>query len=431
MKSKLAGIHITSQPTAAGVNGSPEVILNPLIENALSKIHTSRRETVRKFCGFRIAQKIKKATVMNYCKAITALETIEKDYKSITRDDFVAWVSVLDTHYSPATAQLYQVLVKTFMRWVYYGDSEDAEYPEPVRWIKAHKLEQNYTKPVLSKEQAYKLIRAADHPRDRALLFCLCESGCRAGELLGLRIKDVTIAQNVCMIRVNGKTGFRETPLVECVSDMQQWLNIHPFRDNPEYALWKTDRNPKKGMGYNTLYWLVRKVARLAGLPEEISPHSLRHASVTDKANVLNESQLRAYFGWKSDSKMPARYTHPEKKTIVEILQKKGGVLPIEKAVQHNPTAPKACPRCNSMNSALSLFCTQCGMALDIKTAMEVQDRSVKADNFTADILAELMKQAPDLLAKIIAEKGGVDRVKDIAGGEVAFESCEAIKLIL
>jgi hypothetical protein len=61
----------------------------------------------------------------------------------------------------------------------------------------------------------------------------------------------------------------------------------------------------------------------------------------------------------------------------------------------------------------------QCGMALDLKTALEIQERSTKADEFTADILAELMKQVPDLLAKVIAEKGGADRVKSIATGQL------------
>jgi hypothetical protein len=45
-------------------------------------------------------------------------------------------------------------------------------------------------------------------------------------------------------------------------------------------------------------------------------------------------------------------------------------------------------------------------MALDLKTAIDVQERSMQADNFTVEILAELMKQVPDVLANIIAEKG-------------------------
>ncbi|MCX9011950.1 MAG: hypothetical protein OIN66_12605 [Candidatus Methanoperedens sp.] len=56
-------------------------------------------------------------------------------------------------------------------------------------------------------------------------------------------------------------------------------------------------------------------------------------------------------------------------------------------------------------------------MALDLKTAVEVQERTMQADNFTVEILAELMKQVPDVVAKAIAEKGGVDRINQVVNG--------------
>lgn len=430
MKSRLAGVRITPQETALGAKEVPAVILDPEIERSITNIHTDRREIVRQFCGIRIAQKLKRASVMNYCKAVNALETIGKDYRTITKEDMVAWVSIIDKHYTPATAQLYQALVKNFMRWVYYGDSEDAQYPEPVRWIKTKKLREPYKKPVLSKDDIYRLIRAANNQRDRALLFCTYEGGFRAGEVLGLKIKDVTITQTGAEIRVNGKTGPREVPLIECVADMLLWLSMHPHASEPEYSMWPTDRNDKKGMAYDTFFWLVGHTALKAGLPKGISPHSLRHASVTHKSTVLNESQLRVYYGWENDSKMPSRYVHPDKRKIKNTLLQSCGMLPEENETTPDLTAPKACPRCKHSNSALSRFCMACGMALDIKTAVEIQERNENAENFTAEILQELMKQMPDLVAKVIAEKGGIDKVKDIVGKDLTFDNNSVIKFI-
>ncbi len=65
-------------------------------------------------------------------------------------------------------------------------------------------------------------------------------------------------------------------------------------------------------------------------------------------------------------------------------------------------------------------------MALDLKTAIDVQECSMQVDNFTAAILAELIKQVPDVLANIIAEKGGIDRINSIAKGELTFADSEA-----
>lgn len=431
MKSKLVGIKITPQETSSGPKELPAIILDPEIERTITNVHTDRREIVRQFCGLRIAQKLKKTSVLNYCKAVTALETVGKDYHSITKEDMVAWVSIIDKHYTPATAQLYQALVKNFMRWVYYGDSDDAQYPEPVRWIKTKKLKEPYKKPILSKEEIMRLVRATNNQRDRALLFCTYESGCRAGEVLGLKVKDVTITQTGAEIRVDGKTGPREVPLIESVPDIVLWLSMHPHADEPECCMWPTDKNGRKGMAYATLFWMIGHTAMKAGLPKGISPHCLRHASVTHLSSVLNESQLRVYYGWENDSKMPSRYVHPNKVQIKNTLLKSCGMLPDEKKIMLDPTLPKACPRCTHSNSALSRFCMSCGMVLDIKTAVELQERTVNADNFTADILQELMRQMPEMVAKVIAEKGGFDRVKDIVGEDITFGKDQAIKFIL
>jgi len=69
-----------------------------------------------------------------------------------------------------------------------------------------------------------------------------------------------------------------------------------------------------------------------------------------------------------------------------------------------------------------------CGMALGLKAAVEIQERNVKADIFTVEILQELMKQMPDMVAKVIAEKDGIDRVKDIVGEDLTFDKDSAIK---
>ncbi|MCJ7649862.1 MAG: hypothetical protein MUP85_14720 [Candidatus Lokiarchaeota archaeon] len=48
-------------------------------------------------------------------------------------------------------------------------------------------------------------------------------------------------------------------------------------------------------------------------------------------------------------------------------------------------------------------------------TGIAVQERTVQADNFTTEVLTELMKQVPDVLSRIIAEKGGIERINKIS----------------
>ncbi len=330
----------------------------------------------------------------------------------------IAWATLLDQHYKPATAQLYRFLVKNFMRWVYSGDDEEADYPESVKWMKTRKLKQDYEKHVLTKEEAYRLIRTTDSQRDRALLFCLYESGCRASEILGLRIKDVTITQAGAEIRVNGKTGPRKIPLIECVSDLQLWLSMHPYADKPEYSMWPTCSKNPVGMRYPTLIWQVRKAAKIAGLPEGISPHSLRHASATHKSEVLNESQLRLYYGWEKDSKMPSRYVHPDEKTLRSSLRKHCGLPTEEKEPEAIPTAPKQCPRCGKENSAFGHFCMQCGMALDVKTAIALENQIEKADSVQEKLNEFLIRNAPELLKQFLNQPEVKQMMHEITDNE-------------
>lgn len=430
MRGRLAKVKLPEQQI--GDSTAPlNIILDPQIEQALGNMHQSRRETVREFCSIRLAQKLKKASVMNYCKAVATLETIGKDYRNITKQEMVAWASLLDKHYKPATAQLYRFLIKNFMRWVYSGDDEEADYPESVKWIKTQKLKQPYEKHVLSKDEAYRLIRTADNQRDRALLFCLYESGCRASEILGLRIKDVTITQTGAEIRVNGKTGPRKIPLIECISDLQIWLSMHPYADKPEYSMWPTAGGSPKGMRYSTLFWQVCKAANEAGLPKGISPHSLRHASATHKSEILNESQLRLYYGWERDSKMPSKYVHQDEKSLRTALRKYSGMPAEEEILETAPTQPKTCSRCHKENSAFACFCMQCGLALDVKTAMNIEDKLRKADGIQEKLNEFFMQRAPGLLKEFLDRPEIKHTMDEVVTGDLTSNNDEVIKFIL
>lgn len=416
MKGRLAGVQIQQHQDVTEAVSKPVILLDPYIEKALTNIHASRQEQVREYCCLRMSGGLKRASMRSYLKALAALESIGKDYKSITKEDMIAWSALLDKTYKPASAQLYRLLVKTFMHWVYHDGDEDAPFPECVKWIKARKLDGAYKKHVLSQEEAYKLIKTAYTQRDRALLFVLYESACRAGEILSLKIKDVRITQEGAEITIRGKTGQRTIPLIESVPDLQLWMSLHPFKENRDCPVWVTSNTDPRGMSMFTLYWHVKEAAKRAGLPTEISPHSLRHASATHLADVLNEAELRKYCGWTPDSKMTSKYVHPDEENIVRKRRAQSGLPEPKTEPKAEPTTPKRCPRCEKENSALTNFCIQCGAALDLKTALDLHERRDKADAFTANILAELMKRVPDLLSNIIAEQGGINKINNILG---------------
>ncbi len=419
MKSKLAGLQITRQQVINGTTSVTPVVFEPMLERELSQVHQSRQADVRRYLSRLFAQGKKLNTVYGSMHAILTLESVGKDYKAITSDELAAWAQVIDAEYSEGTAQIYRVRARSFLTWIYNGDDEDANPPQVVKVIKPKQIRQDYTKHVLTREEVVRIIQAARSQRDRALIFCLYESGCRASEMLGVRMQDAVFHERGGYIVVKGKTGSRRIPLIESIPELQIWLSMHPFKDDKTCPVWTATSISKKALGYRGLYDIVKKLAKRACLPDDITPHSLRHTSATHHATKLNEFQMRQLYGWASGSAMPSRYVHLSGKDLDDAIRAYNGLPTTTQTETPNPTKPKECPRCRKENSALASFCMGCGMALDIKTAVELQEKSIKADNFTAEILQELMKQVPDVLAKIIAEKGGVDVIHNITNGQL------------
>lgn len=420
MKSKLAGIQISPSQTQTGNGIIVPTLFEPMLERELSGIHPSRQADVRSYLSLLFSKGRRLNTVYGSMHAILTLESIGKNYRSITTDDLIAWAQVIDTKYSEGTAQLYRVKLRSFLTWIYNELDEDADPPAVVKVIKPKTLKQDYSKHLLTKEEVLCMIRAARSQRDRALIFCLYESGFRAREILKLRIQDIEFNENGGYIVVsNGKTGGRRIPLIEAIPELQIWFGMHPFRGDKSCPLWVISDARKKALSYGALYQIVETLAKRAGLPDDISPHSLRHASATHHATKLNEFQMRQFYGWTGNSPMPARYVHLSGRDLDDAIREYNGLPAATHAAAPSPTKPKECPRCKHNNSALSSFCMHCGMVLDLKAAVEVQERSTQADSFTAEVLAELMKQVPDVLAKIIAEKGGIDRINNIATGKL------------
>jgi len=143
--------------------------------------------------------------------------------------ELVGWVERRDI--SEWTKHDYKVALKKFYKWLGGGE----QYPPEVRWIRASvKRNGRLPEELLSEEDVERLIGAARHPRDRALIAVLYESGCRVGELLTLRIRHVKFDKNGARLIVDGKMGMRRLIIVASSPYLAAWLNVHPMGDDPD-----------------------------------------------------------------------------------------------------------------------------------------------------------------------------------------------------
>lgn len=118
--------------------------------------------------------------------------------------------------------------------------------------------------------------------RDRALLALLYATGCRASEVVNLRLRDVHLDESYC--RCIGK-GNKER-LVSLNPVACRAIEAYLAEERPLLAA-RSDADEllvsRSGRGLTRIMvWsLVKKYARRAGASDKVSPHTLRHSFAT------------------------------------------------------------------------------------------------------------------------------------------------------
>ena len=293
---------------------------------------------------------------------------INKDFDKATKEDIMKFVEYLETsRYKDWTKHTYKQILKRFYKWL---KGNNVEQPPEVKWLRASKAKLVHKIPeeLITKEDTIKLIEKAETIRDKALISSLFESGCRISELGNLRIKNVAFDQYGTVIVVSGKTGMRRVRLIDSTPYLANWIENHPFRDEPDKPLWVSTNRKRSSICYGTIRKMLNETATKAGIKKRTNPHLFRHSRSTINANFLTEAQMNNYFGWVQGSRMPSVYVHLSGRdvdaTIINMHSPNQKIV-INKASENN-FEPKNCPRCRNSNPATSKYCNRCGAVLDL-----------------------------------------------------------------
>jgi len=227
---------------------------------------------------------------------------------------------------APATINRNLDALSSFFRHLRDTGIIDTNPVSPVeRPRRAHKLPR-----AASVEQCRALLAAAGTPRDRAMVLLLVCTGIRRGELLGLRVSD--LSADLSEVKIRGK-GERERLLPVPEQCREVFHNYLGVRETDSRALFTNGANHQ--IGATTFHRWFRQLLKTAGLENsDLTPHCLRHAYATNllRAGVDLET-IRELMGH-SDISVTGRYlsTDPSRKrTAVESLPDFG----TEEAVNH------------------------------------------------------------------------------------------------
>lgn len=366
-----------------------------------SQISEKNKKLILKFNEECLSNSISIKRVLFYLNRLYKVaEFLRRDFDRATKEDIKDLVRRIELKqgYSEWTKSSYRVSIKKFYQWLSGFEWNSKEYPEKVRWIKTGvKKDRGKIINILTEEEVKKLIDGANGVRDKALISVLYESGCRIGELLNVKMKDVEFDDYGVVMQVRGKTGPRRIRLVSSVSRLSVWIEHHPKKNDPETPLWVNTgtTNHNKAMKYTNVRKLLRDVAKKVGLKKRVNPHAFRHTRATHLASKLTEAQMDEYLGWVQGSEMPSIYVHLSGRNIDDAILKMNGLIPKDKhEVEEFKT--KKCPRCFYENPPESKFCLRCRLPLDAKTAIEFGKRKKE---FMATVIT------PEVIEKMIEEK--------------------------
>ena len=379
-----------------------ELAINGIQKSSISK---ENKDIILEFQDYVFAEGLTKTRILKYLNMLRKLgEWLGIPFTRAKKENIMELVRYIENqNYSEWTKHDYKVILKKFFKWL----RGDQEYPEEVKWIKTTIKKNNHKIPeeLLTPQDVEKLINAADHPRDKALVSVLYESGCRIGEILTLRIKHISFDEYGAKIVVNGKTGMRRIRIISSVPHLATWIENHPLRDKPDAPVWVGigTRNKNGAVQYKNVRTLIAKLAEKAGIKKRVNPHMFRHSRATHLANHLTEAQMNQYFGWVQGSDMPSTYVHLSGRDVDGAILSLYGMKE-DKKKDKEEFSPVKCPRCGTMNSPGGKFCIKCGMPLDIKAAIEIENERKKMD----DIMSALMKdsEVQRLMARKIKEMG-------------------------
>lgn len=382
-----------------------------------SKYSDRNKELILKFVDDLALENLSKPRLSKYlCIMNQITRRLGIDLDKASKDDVKKLVSQIQQNekYSPWTKKSYKIVIRRFYKWLY----KTKGCPEIVDFItigiKRSERKLPSDEDLLTEGDIQKLIAAANHPRDKAFIAALWESGARVGELGNLKIKNAGFDQYGITLIMKGKTGSRKVRLVFSTPYFSTWLNIHPFANDKEAPLW-VNIGPKsntKPLRYGAIRESFRRFAVKAGIHKRVNPHTFRHSRATFMANHLTEFQMNQYFGWIQGSDMPSTYVHMSGKEVDNAILAMNGIKAPDNK-NESRLQPRICPRCDTINSPEAKHCNKCAGILDLKYAMELEETQAQELKIRtgSDQLMNLLlkdKEVQQLLMEKIKQLGSL-----------------------
>lgn len=140
---------------------------------------------------------------------------------------------------------------------------------------------------VLSTDEIDSMISSIDYDkaealRNHAIIETLYGSGLRVSELTGMRISRLSLDDGYILVEGKGNKE-RIVPLspiaIELIGEYMPIRSVGPIKKDASDILFLNRRGG--ALTRIMIYYLIRDLAKLAGIQKQVSPHTLRHSFAT------------------------------------------------------------------------------------------------------------------------------------------------------
>lgn len=280
--------------------------------------------------------RLKPRTYDSYAKLYAARihnEFGHRPIRSLRRTEVQAWINRLTTEgLSPGTVRHHYIALQKLCKW---ATRERIIETDPCAHVGLPKPRPKTDYPILTPAQINAVAaQLANIPPYGLLVRFAAHTGLRLGELAGLRVGDVRLAERRVFVRQTAQRikdkgwvfgtpksdrSTREVPLLDSdlIDDLDSYLKRHPKREDPEALIWPGRAPGSREPDYDRVLdgsTFLRNhfdpAVKRAGLPK-MRVHDLRHtaASIWLAAGVF-PYEVSRWLGHASVTTTDAIYTH-------------------------------------------------------------------------------------------------------------------------
>lgn len=295
--------------------GAGDTIATILADYRVTRETGREGDLTKRITAFLAAKKIdglSPKTLKNYRDMLGAFAArVDKPAGKISANDIREYIGYLaeERHLKDSSIQTHINTLRSFFAWL---DVEDVIKRNPMRKIKPLKVGRTKTRHPLTGEQLEQLRNACQTYKEKALVEFLVSSGCRLGELVGIRVGAVDWQGR--SVVVLGKGGKERTVYfsVRAKLMLQEYLAQRKGGD----ALFASSRAPYEPMRPRTVQKALQQIGERAREPIRIHPHILRHTFASNALNAGMDITIIQHLLGHEDPKTTLIYAELSPRTV-------------------------------------------------------------------------------------------------------------------